>query len=131
MDPALSFLSGPGRLTMSWSAEYFFRGQPGLPGTSDLPGLGLPDVRGWTTAEHFPRLAVQVLTVAARRWWSPDVPPAVMDFGEALLRGAQEVAEREGQWHYEPSDRHDWAEVTVTYHPVGEPPPEPRQPLPH
>ncbi|MER6365051.1 hypothetical protein [Kitasatospora sp. NPDC001527] len=88
------------------------------------------DVQGWTAAATFYRLAVQLLTVAARRWWSPDVTPDMTEFGEALLRNAQQAAERDGQWYYAPSGQQDWADVTVTYHPIGEPPPKPKELLP-
>ncbi|MFJ1939172.1 hypothetical protein ACIOGZ_41805 [Kitasatospora sp. NPDC088160] len=98
----------------AWQAEYWFRGQPGVPGVTS----GGLDVHGFAAVHCFERLAAHLISEAARRWWTLDVPPAMADFGN-LLRYAKQVAEAHGRWTYEPNGRQEWADVTVTYAPVG------------
>lgn len=97
-----------------WRAEYFFRGQPGVPGVI----AGASDVHGFAATHSWERLAAHLISEAARRWWTPDVPPAMADFGEILLRHGEGVAMQRGMWKYEPGSTQEWADVTVTYHPA-------------
>lgn len=99
----------------AWQAEYFFRGQPGVPGVI----AGGSNVHGFAATHSFERLAAHLISEAARRWWTLDVPKEMADFGEILLRHAKGVAESRGRWTYEPGRRQEWADVTVTHHPAG------------
>lgn len=98
-----------------WRAEYVFLGQRGVPGVTS----GSSDVHGFAATHSFERLAAHLISEAARRWWTLDVPKEMADFGEILLRHAKAVAESRGAWTYEPGRRQEWADVTVTRHPAG------------
>ncbi|MEU3573099.1 hypothetical protein AB0E96_32445, partial [Kitasatospora sp. NPDC036755] len=83
------------------------------------PGVvsGCSDVHGFAATHSFERLAAHLISEAARRWWTLDVPSEMANFGEILLRHAEAVAMQRGTWTYEPGARQEWADVTVTYQP--------------
>nr|BFD90784.1 hypothetical protein KitaXyl93_21440 [Kitasatospora sp. Xyl93] len=98
----------------AWRAEYWFRGEPGVPGVV----AGGSDVHGFVAKHEFVPLAVHLISEMARRWWTLDVPCEVSNLGEILLRHAQQVAQAHGRWKYRPDVSPEWADVTVTYHPA-------------
>ncbi|MEV7772938.1 hypothetical protein [Kitasatospora sp. NPDC086791] len=113
-------LSGGGPVDRMWRAEFRFKGQPGVPATNGLPGIaGTADTRGWLSCDSFERLAAQLIATAARQWWDLEPPREMIDFGEVLLRHGRQIAERQRRWTYATGAHHEWADVTVTYHPIG------------
>ncbi|MFJ6380486.1 hypothetical protein ACIQI7_10860 [Kitasatospora sp. NPDC092039] len=73
---------------------------------------------GSAAMHSFERLAAWLISEMARRWWTLEVPCEVADFGEILLRHAQQDAQAHGKWTYRPDMPPAWADVTVTYHPT-------------